>query len=83
MLGKPEFDCANLGEFYDCGCGGDEEPGEGKEGSAVSRSDVGKGSAEHHGGPAVEISKEELVIPLWPIYYDCLVANTRFRTTRG
>ncbi|KAJ6184796.1 hypothetical protein N7519_006097 [Penicillium mononematosum] len=58
MLGKPEFDCANLGEFYDCGCGGDEEAGEGKEGAA-SRSDAGKGSSEHHDGPAVEISKEE------------------------
>ncbi|CAG8906305.1 unnamed protein product [Penicillium nalgiovense] len=84
MLGKPEFDCADLGEFYDCGCGGDEEASEGKEGSAASRSDTGKGSSEHHDGPAVEISKEELVTsPLWRIYYGCLVANTRFRTTRG
>lgn len=61
MLGKPEFDCANLGESYDCGCGGDEEGSEGKEGLAASRSDAGKGSPEHHDGPAVEISKEELV----------------------
>lgn len=61
MLGKPEFDCANLGEFYDCGCGGDEEGGEGKEGVAASRSDAGKEGTGKHDGPAVEISKEELV----------------------
>jgi FAD-linked sulfhydryl oxidase len=51
MLDKPEFDCANLGDFYDCGCNEDE--GKGKEGSA-SRSDA---DAERD-GPAVEISKE-------------------------
>ncbi|KAJ5951978.1 uncharacterized protein N7479_010391 [Penicillium vulpinum] len=53
MLGKPEFDCANLGEFYDCGCGGDEE------GSAASPPDAGKEGTGQHDGPAVEISKEE------------------------
>ncbi|CAI7573633.1 uncharacterized protein N7487_007580 [Penicillium crustosum] len=61
MLGKPEFDCTNLGEFYDCGCGGDEEEGKGKEGTAASRSDAGKVATGQHDGPAVEISKEELV----------------------
>lgn len=59
MLDKPEFDCTNLGEFYDCGCSGDEEGGEGKEGSAASRSDAGKEGTGQHDGPAVEISKEE------------------------
>ena len=24
-LKKPLFDCANIGEFYDCGCAGDDE----------------------------------------------------------
>lgn len=52
MLDKPEFDCANLGDFYDCGCSGDEE--EGKKASA-SHSD---GKGVDHDGPAVEISKE-------------------------
>ena len=28
-LGKPEFDCAKIGDFYDCGCA-EEEGGEGK-----------------------------------------------------
>ena len=51
MLDKPEFDCANLGDFYDCGCNEDEEKG--KEGSA-SRSNADSG----RDGPAVEISKE-------------------------
>jgi hypothetical protein len=61
MLGKPEFDCTNLGEFYDCGCGEDEKEGKGKEGTAASRSDAGKVAPGQHDGPAVEISKEELV----------------------
>lgn len=29
-LGKERFDCARVGEMYDCGCG-DEEKGKGKE----------------------------------------------------
>ena len=28
-LGKAEFDCSKIGDFYDCGCA--EEPGEGEE----------------------------------------------------
>ncbi|KAG2412533.1 FAD-linked sulfhydryl oxidase ERV2 [Aspergillus terreus] len=28
MLKKPEFDCNNIGDFYDCGCAHDEEDGE-------------------------------------------------------
>ncbi|EKV10976.1 FAD dependent sulfhydryl oxidase Erv2, putative [Penicillium digitatum PHI26] len=59
MLDKPEFDCTNLGEFYDCGCGGDEKEGEPKEVSAASRPDTGKEGTGQHDGPAVEISKEE------------------------
>ena len=61
MLDKPEFDCTNLGEFYDCGCGEGDQVGEGKEGSAASRSDSRKEITGQHDGPAVEISKEESV----------------------
>ncbi|KAK9856676.1 hypothetical protein MYU51_000503 [Penicillium brevicompactum] len=53
MLDKPEFDCANLGDFYDCGCSGEEEEG-GKKGSASQS----EGEGADHDGPAVEISKE-------------------------
>ncbi|KAJ5355996.1 ERV/ALR sulphydryl oxidase [Penicillium concentricum] len=53
MLDKPEFDCANLGDFYDCGCGGDEE------GAAASKSNAAKEGTGEHDGPAVEISIEE------------------------
>ncbi|KAJ5121243.1 uncharacterized protein N7515_009204 [Penicillium bovifimosum] len=58
MLDKPEFDCANLGDFYDCGCKED-EGGKGEEGSAASRSDAAKEGTRQHDGPAVEISKED------------------------
>jgi FAD-linked sulfhydryl oxidase len=61
MLDKPDFDCANLGESYDCGCKDDDEGGKGEEGSAASRSDAAKEGTGQHDGPAVEISKEELV----------------------
>lgn len=54
MLDKPEFDCANLGDFYDCGCSGEEEEGGGKKGSASQS----EGEGADHDGPAVEISKE-------------------------
>ncbi|KAJ5092028.1 hypothetical protein NUU61_006898 [Penicillium alfredii] len=53
MLDKPEFDCANLGDFYDCGCADKEEgdsksgggkSGEGKSGESKSgESKVGEG----------------------------------------
>lgn len=71
MLEKPEFDCNNLGEFYDCGCSDDEE-GDGK-GSSESKSKDGhsattRGDASHsesqtdaHDHLAVEISKEASV----------------------
>jgi FAD-linked sulfhydryl oxidase len=29
-LGKEEFDCSKIGEFYDCGCAEDEAEGEGE-----------------------------------------------------
>lgn len=71
MLEKPEFDCNNLGEFYDCGCS-DDEKGESK-GSSESKNKDGhsaatRGDASHsqsqpdgHDHLAVEISKEASV----------------------
>ncbi|KAF3397946.1 FAD-linked sulfhydryl oxidase ERV2 [Penicillium rolfsii] len=67
MLEKPEFDCTNLGAFYDCGCAEDENAEE-KGGeddksievpSAASQGDGKQDSAELHDHLAVEISKEE------------------------
>lgn len=67
MLEKPEFDCTNLGAFYDCGCAEDEdaekkgdEDEKSKEGhSAPSRGDGKQDSVDLHDHLAVEISKEE------------------------
>lgn len=69
MLEKPEFDCNNLGEFYDCGCAGDEEEGEGDSGegknkdgrSGATRADALQPKPDRHDHLAVEISKEALV----------------------
>jgi hypothetical protein len=66
MLEKPEFDCTNLGSFYDCGCAEDEnaekggEDSKSKEGhSAASRGDGKQDPVDLHDHLAVEISKEE------------------------
>lgn len=68
MLEKAEFDCNDLGSFYDCGCSDDKkaEGGEGisetKDGhSAASRADGQTSGSDLHDHLAVEISKEELV----------------------
>ena len=34
-LKKAEFDCKNIGDAYDCGCG-DEEPGDSRKGANAS-----------------------------------------------
>lgn len=34
-LEKPQFDCNNLGDFYDCGCGDDKK--DGKDGDKASK----------------------------------------------
>jgi FAD-linked sulfhydryl oxidase len=68
MLDKPEFDCNNLGSFYDCGCAEDEN-GEGGEGlseskdghSAATRVDAKGSGSDAYDHLAVEISKEQLV----------------------
>lgn len=41
-LKKAEFDCANIGDFYDCGCAEDEDEEAGKSGK-------GKGKPEDAG----------------------------------
>lgn len=57
MLEKPEFDCNNLGAYYDCGCAEEEGEGEGEAGnSATTRTDAKSDPAHDH--LAVEISKE-------------------------
>lgn len=55
MLEKPEFDCTNLGAFYDCGCAEDEKA-EGDAGQAATSTNAKHDSA--HDQLAVEISKE-------------------------
>jgi FAD-linked sulfhydryl oxidase len=61
MLDKPEFDCNNLGSFYDCGCA-DEESGEekGKDGRSATRAGTPQDD-DRHDHLAVEISKEASV----------------------
>lgn len=65
MLEKPEFDCNNLGEFYDCGCSDEEEDKSGeskKDGpSAATRGGASESHSAVHDHLAVEISKEALV----------------------
>ncbi|KAJ5923806.1 FAD-linked sulfhydryl oxidase ERV2 [Penicillium verhagenii] len=64
MLGKPEFDCNNLGSFYDCGCADGEEDSEKDSESnndhATTRND-GQADDSDHDHLVVEISKEALV----------------------
>ena len=66
MLEKPEFDCNNLGSFYDCGCA-EGEDGEGGETQdkyktpATARADAQDGGSDLHDHLVVEISKEASV----------------------
>ncbi|OJJ36907.1 hypothetical protein ASPWEDRAFT_38564 [Aspergillus wentii DTO 134E9] len=60
MLEKPQFDCTKIGDFYDCGCGDDEESDTG-EGGLQSKSQAAQNKGENHDSdliPPVEISKE-------------------------
>lgn len=52
-LKKPEFDCRNIGDFYDCGCG-DEDKKSGKD-----KGD-GKQEEELKGRESVSLEKEGL-----------------------
>lgn len=78
MLDKPEFDCNNLGEFYDCGCSDDEEQGSGGEStnkethSTATRGDTPSSHNDLHDHLAVEISKEASVSPFPPVVRDIL-----------
>lgn len=48
-LGKAEFDCNNIGDFYDCGCG--EEDGKKSEGGQEAE----KGDAKGHSKQAATV----------------------------
>ena len=52
--GKPIFDCANIGDFYDCGCADDEK--EAMSAAGAKSSSVAQGSPDHT--EPVEIEKE-------------------------
>ena len=39
-LGKEVFDCAKIGDFYDCGCGGDDEELTGKDGEDMEERSI-------------------------------------------
>lgn len=56
MLNKPEFDCNNIGDFYDCGCEEEEAPETGK--GSKSQSKDQRGGHDGDTSPPVEISKE-------------------------
>ncbi|KAH1307688.1 hypothetical protein KXX13_008121 [Aspergillus fumigatus] len=59
MLGKPEFDCNNIGDFYDCGCAEDEKAAGHKDKSqAASRGVPQKKDHEGDATTPVEIHKE-------------------------
>lgn len=63
MLEKPAFDCNKLGDFYDCGCGDEEEQaGEGDLGNKhkTTRDD----DVESDMKSSVEIYQQPLVHPL-------------------
>lgn len=56
MLEKPEFDCNKIGDFYDCGCSGEDEDGDGdgdgdSQGASPKkeRDAVGAGNASEEG----------------------------------
>ncbi|KAJ5247267.1 hypothetical protein N7468_002250 [Penicillium chermesinum] len=60
MLDKPEFDCNDLGAFYDCGCAGDEDEAGAEDGThpATSRAAGKSDEPDPLDHLAVEISKE-------------------------
>ena len=54
--GKPVFDCANIGDWYDCGCADDE-----KEGTGVAAKKHEKQKEKIDAGEPVEIEKDGLM----------------------
>lgn len=51
-LGKEVFDCANIGDFYDCGCAedGDAKGAEGESGAPSGKADISKERLEEISG---------------------------------
>lgn len=64
MLDKPQFDCNDLGDFYDCGCEEHEASDTGEE-EPRSKSQAANQREGHDGNtsPPVEISREASVSP--------------------
>ncbi|PYI35666.1 FAD dependent sulfhydryl oxidase Erv2 [Aspergillus indologenus CBS 114.80] len=60
MLEKPEFDCNNIGDFYDCGCAKDEEDEDEDEGPTTNKDQPSaRREADSDGAlPLVEINRE-------------------------
>lgn len=61
-LEKEVFDCNKIGDFYDCGCGGDDTSGE-SHGNRIEEEmkkslKTGRESDKHSTTPPVEISDE-------------------------
>lgn len=52
--GKPIFDCANIGDFYDCGCADEEK--EAISAAGARNTSIAQGTPPHH--EPVEIEKE-------------------------
>lgn len=80
MLEKPQFDCNDIGDFYDCGC--EEHEGEGSEiekGEPRSKSQSTDSSEGHEGNtsPPVEISKEPSVSFHLSSRYARMLTNSR------
>lgn len=77
MLGKPEFDCNNIGDFYDCGCAEDEKAAGHKD-----KSQTGSQGEDQEGDATtpVEIHKEPSVVPRYLTYQ---LLTDHHRTTRG
>ncbi|KAL4778912.1 ERV/ALR sulfhydryl oxidase domain-containing protein [Aspergillus varians] len=63
MLKKPTFDCNKLGEFYDCGCGDEEDKGghSGPDSDSGHRAAPRESSIENDAISPVEISREPSV----------------------
>lgn len=58
MLDKPEFDCNDLGAFYDCGCADDKDEDKDLKEPPVNRASGENEDSLAHDHLAVEISKE-------------------------
>lgn len=61
-LGKPDFDCSKIGDFYDCGCGEDGKDGKDGKGAkgAAADGEEGTGQEELKGREKVSLEKESL-----------------------